>query len=193
MNPSVLLLRNRRVIYVAMFFLLNLLLNSAIAGLAQSNEFHVGSDDVLKVSIQGRMDYRLSEDVTISPSGGIMLSIMKEPIIVDGLTIDEIDIKLTEFLGKHYLFDPQVHVEITKYLSKKILVIGEVKSPGEIALQKDTISLKELMIQTGGPIGDINKTLVILREETAGSLEPIVVNLDEILYDDIVRSDVCQR
>lgn len=148
---------------------------------AQSNEYRVGVEDVLKISIIGRMDYRLVEEVPVNPNGGIMLSIMKEYFQVEGMTVDEIDQKLTEYLSKHFLNDPQVGVEITKYISQKILVIGEVKSPGEFALQKSSISLKELMIQTGGPIGDINKSLIILREATEGALEPIVVNLDEIL------------
>ncbi len=180
MNSTFYSIRVDRVL-ISLAVLLAIAATLSSPGSAQTSEYTVGVDDVLKITVSGRSDYRLTEEIPVSPSGGVTLSIMKEPFIVEGMTIDEIDLKLTGFLAAHYLYDPQVTVEVAKYVSKKILVIGEVKNPGEIALQKNSISLKELMIQTGGPIGDINKTLVILREENQGSVDPMVVNLDEML------------
>ena len=139
--------------------------------------YKVGIDDVLKITVTGKHDYKLQEEHPVSQKGAISLSIMKEEIAVEGLTVDEIDRKITQILEQDYLIDPDVKVEIAQYLSHKVLVIGEVRSPGEIALQKEFLPVKDLLLQTGGPVGDLSKTMLIIR----ASGENVALSLDELL------------
>ncbi|HPQ41121.1 MAG TPA: polysaccharide biosynthesis/export family protein [bacterium] len=155
--------------------------------------YRVGADDVLTISILGRMDYKTIEDVTVSSEGKILLQIMQDEVIVDGKTCDEIDQHLTDILKKDYLNDPTVIVEIKEYRSKQVLLIGEVKRPGEVALQKNRVTLKDLLMQAGGPTGDINKTVTLLRTVGDAPEKPTTIGLDQLLitgkYDDLTVED----
>jgi polysaccharide biosynthesis/export protein len=148
---------------------------------AQAADYLIGPEDVLRVTVIGKQDYKLTEERTVSQAGSLMLSIMKEEIPVEGLSLEEADRKLTEVLGREYLVNPDVMVEMAKYQSHKVLVIGEVKIPGELVLQKENLPLKELLIATGGPLGDINKTVIILREGQDEKPSSTVLQLDEVL------------
>ncbi len=170
-------MKKAKIFYVCVIILFPLLVGGAVL----SSEYRVGLDDVLKISILGKMDYKDTENVTVNSSGKILISIMQEDVQVEGLTCSEIAAKLEKILGRDYLVDPKVLVEVVQYKSRKVLVIGEVKKPGEIALQSDRVTLKDLMKLTGGPVGDINKSIIITGDKAATGIQPKVYALDEIL------------
>jgi polysaccharide biosynthesis/export protein len=161
-----------------------------VIAMGQSPDYRVGPDDVLKITVIGKQDYKLQEELTVTQHGAILLSIMKESFDVDGMTLAEIDAGLKDILSREYLVEPEVVVEISKYQSHKILVIGEVKNPGELALEKDNLPIKELMLLTGGPVGDMSKNIMILKVGSDAPAEPVVVPLDEMLmgsdFDNVV-------
>lgn len=155
--------------------------------------YRVGPEDVLTISILGRMDYKTSESVTVSSEGKILLEIMQDEVKIGGMTCGEIDQLLTDILKKDYLNDPTVIVEIEQYRSKQVLLIGDVKRPGEVALQKNVVTLKDLLMQAGGPTGDINKTVTLLRAGTDQTTKPLMIGLDQLLmtskHDDLTVKD----
>jgi polysaccharide export outer membrane protein len=69
-----------------------------------------------------------------------------------GLTVDELREELQQRLSK-YLRSPQVTVIIAKYNSKKVSVLGEVKTPGLLRLSSD-INLLEAISRAGGLTDD---------------------------------------
>ncbi|MBN1295843.1 SLBB domain-containing protein [bacterium] len=146
-----------------------------------TDRYRVGPEDVLSISVFGKMDYKVSEDVTLSADGNILLSMMQSEIPVSGMTCEEIDELLTGILNRDYLNDPTVVVEIKEYRSRLVLMIGEVKHPGEIPLQKNSVTLKDLIVQVGGPTGDINKTVTLLRGDGIDADKPLTLGLDQLL------------
>ncbi len=161
-------------------FAISVLIGASVC--AQSGDaYRVGSGDVLRLTILGKHDYRLVETPEINEAGKIFVSIMNESVDVKGLTTEEIDEKVTAMLAKDYLVNPEVMVEVGVYRSHTVLVIGDVKHPGEIVLQEESLGLKDLLIKTGGPVGDMDKTVMVISANPGENREPVVSQLDQIL------------
>ncbi|MBN1879748.1 SLBB domain-containing protein [bacterium] len=141
----------------------------------------IGPEDQIKITVLGQGDYKFSEEKTVSLNGKILLSIMQEEFPIAGLSLESATDKLTEILSRDYLNDPRVILEITAFNSQKVLVVGEISHPGEVTLQSSSISLKELLIQSGGPTGVMDKTVIVVSENDGEPVDPIVVSLDELL------------
>jgi polysaccharide export outer membrane protein len=78
------------------------------------------------------------------------------PLIGDveaaGLTANALEAKLVRLLSDGYVINPNVTVRIKGYKSKRVYVLGQVKSPGTYSLDKET-SLIEIISRAGG-VGD---------------------------------------
>jgi len=152
--------------------------------IAENNDissYVIGADDVLELTILGKGDYKLTEEKTVSSTGRILLSITQEEFTIAGMTVADATKKLEQFLAEDYLRDPRVIISIKVFNSQKILLIGEVKKPGEIILKTPTMSLKDLIIEAGGPRGDMEKTVILVNDEMKPGTHPTAVSLDELL------------
>ena len=67
---------------------------------------------------------------------------------VGGLTLNQIEKALVSRLGKDFLVNPQITVQVVEFSSKFINVLGAVKSPGGIPL-KGPITLLETIAKAG--------------------------------------------
>jgi polysaccharide export outer membrane protein len=112
----------------------------------ESNEYQVGAGDVLDIVVIGSDD--LSRSATVQPNGMIRLQLLGE-VPVSGLTVTEIQRKLTTLLERDYLVDPEVEVRVKEYQSQFVIVLGEVNSPGRKVLRGRT-RLMDLLIDAGG-------------------------------------------
>jgi polysaccharide export outer membrane protein len=68
---------------------------------------------------------------------------------VSGLSLSEVQQKLTALLGQDYLVNPQVEVKIKEYQSQFVSVVGEVNQPGRKPLRGRT-RLIDLLVESGG-------------------------------------------
>jgi polysaccharide export outer membrane protein len=150
--------------------------------LAAQAEYHVGPGDTLKVEVPGEADF--SGDLQVNANGAITLKMIGD-IPVAGLTVIEIRDKLVDILGRDYLLNPTVKVEISEYRSKKILVLGEVRKPGEFFLQRDWIGILEVLSLTGGMTEHCGDQVVVFRkggEPTAdGSVRKQEIEIQRVL------------
>ena len=71
----------------------------------------------------------LSRSPTVQTSGAIALPLLGD-VPVAGLTIAEVQRKLTTLLARDYLVNPQVEVKVKEYQSQFVTVLGEVNTPG---------------------------------------------------------------
>ena len=83
--------------------------------------------DVLEITVFG--NERPDPTPTVQPSGVIALPLLGE-VPVAGLTVAEIQRKLTTLLARDFLVNPQVEVKVKEYQSQFVTVVGEVNSPG---------------------------------------------------------------
>jgi len=113
---------------------------------APTGDYEVGPGDVIEVAVYGNDD--LSRIPTVQTNGSISLPLLGE-VQVAGLTIAEVQRKITNLLEKDYLVKPQVEVKVKDYNSQYVSVVGEVNSPGRKPLRGRT-RLIDLLSEGGG-------------------------------------------
>jgi polysaccharide biosynthesis/export protein len=128
-------------------------------------DYRVGPGDVLDVTVFGNDD--LSRTSTVQTSGVIALPLLGE-VQVAGLTLPEVQRKLTTLLARDYLVNPQVEVKVKEYQSQFVSVVGEVNSPGRKPLRGRT-RLIDVLVEAGGFTPRASGDIQIARRE--GSFE----------------------
>ena len=128
-------------------------------------DYRVGPGDVLDVTVFGNDD--LSRTSTVQTSGVIALPLLGE-VEVAGLTLPEVQRKLTTLLARDYLVNPQVEVKVKEYQSQFVSVVGEVNSPGRKPLRGKT-RLIDVLVEAGGFTPRASGDVQIARRE--GSFE----------------------
>ncbi|HSD27563.1 MAG TPA: polysaccharide biosynthesis/export family protein [Vicinamibacteria bacterium] len=109
-------------------------------------EYEVGSGDVLEVNVFGNDD--LSRIPTVQTNGSISLPLLGE-VQVAGLTVGEVQRKITNLLARDYLVNPQVEVKVREYQSQFVSVVGEVNSPGRKPI-RGRMRLIDALLESGG-------------------------------------------
>ena len=87
-------------------------------------------------------------DIIIGPDGNASLPYVGN-IRLAGLTLAEADAQLTQALS-YYLRDPQLNVAVRSYAPRKILVTGEVMTPGIQHLAIDQLDAYAAITSAGG-------------------------------------------
>jgi len=116
-----------------------------------TKDYHIGPGDVLQVKIYQllELDQEAVLAVEVDRNGQIYLPILNQ-VTVAQMTIDQVRDELIRRLGREYIRDPQVHVSIKTYNSKKVMVLGQVSNPGPLALETDTSTLLDVIARSGG-------------------------------------------
>ncbi len=123
--------RERRTIGVCPPLLLFLWL-AAAAAFAQSTDsaYRLGPGDRIIIKVFGEED--LSMDVRLNDTGRLNYPFLGE-LVVQGLTVAELEQRITHGLKGAYLRDPAVTVSIAEY--RPFFLYGEVQKPGGIPYQ----------------------------------------------------------
>ena len=113
---------------------------------ATPGDYEVGPGDVIEVNVYGNDD--LSRIPTVQTNGSISMPLIGE-LQVAGLTIAEIQRKITNLLEKDYLVKPQVEVKVRDYNSQYVSIVGEVNTPGRKPI-RGRMRLIDALIESGG-------------------------------------------
>jgi polysaccharide biosynthesis/export protein len=97
---------------------------------SSANDYVIGADDVLQVSVWHEPD--MKETLPVRPDGKISLPLLND-VQAAGLTPVQLKDSITEKLKK-YIADPRVTVVITAMNSRRIFVTGEVTHSGPMNL-----------------------------------------------------------
>jgi polysaccharide biosynthesis/export protein len=127
----------------------------------QQPDYTVGPQDVLTISVWNQTD--LSGKFTVGADGSISYPLLGA-LKVAGLQPRAIEALLRTRLADGFLKNPQITVEVAQFLSKRIFVMGEVKTPGPVALTGD-LTLLEALTRAGGMTENAGGELVLLRGE----------------------------
>lgn len=109
-------------------------------------EYLVGNGDVLEIVVFGNED--LSRSPTVQTNGTVSLPLLGD-VQVAGLSVSEIQRKLTTLLARDYLVNPQVEVKVKEFQSQFVTVLGEVNTPGRKPLRGRT-RLVDILVESGG-------------------------------------------
>jgi polysaccharide export outer membrane protein len=127
--------------------------------------YRVGPKDVLGISVWGHAE--LSGKYTVAADGSLSFPLIGS-VKAAKLTVSEIEAEIVSRLADGYLRKPQVSVEIAEYLSQRVFVIGEVRSPGPIVLTGST-TLLEALARAGSMTEQAGGEVVILRPRSGQS------------------------
>jgi len=150
-------------------------------------EYIIGEEDVLQISVWQNQD--LSQEVIVRPDGAISYPLIGD-IQAAGLTITEFDGQITEKL-KEYVKYPEVSISIKKLGGKKVMVLGEVASPGVYSVTGAQTILEAISL-AGGFSKDAVASSVVLIRGGFGNPRPQRINLSRALTGDIRQNVVLQ-
>ena len=144
--------------------------------IAESKSYRIGPLDVLEISVFGVPE--LSGTVNVGENGNVQLPLLGETPAA-GKTADELQKDLTAKLGTEYLQNPQVRVTVKEFNSRKVIVTGDVGSPGVYPLKGET-TLLQIVATAGGFKESSDSTVLVLRKTSGGKRLAAKFDVDQI-------------
>ena len=167
------MLRNKFVI-AALFFSFFIPL-SVFSDQNNTSDYKLQAEDVLQIKVYEQADLDTKARIT---SGGEIAFPLLGKIQAVGLTVRELEGRITNLLAKDYLVDPQVQVFIEAYNMKQITVLGAVNKPGkyDMSTERETTVLEAIAMAGGfSDIAAKNGTKIIRKEDGKEITIPIRV------------------
>ena len=133
-----------------------------------------------KLNIQVYREKDLTGIFTVDLSGNISYPLLGE-VHVQGLSLEDLRKYLINRLGKDYLVNPQLQVDLDKSLNKSVSILGQVQKPGNYDFAPD-MTLVRLISEAGGftPIA-APKHVKITRLMKDGKKKTVIVDVDSIM------------
>jgi polysaccharide export outer membrane protein len=142
-------------------------------------EYIIQPLDTLQINVFQEPD--LSVKTRVTQLGTINYPLLGS-VQVAGLTLPEAQKTITDLLGKDYLVHPQVNVLIERSSSRRVVVLGQVKSPGTYEILADeTMTVLQAIARAGGftDIAASDRVAIIHLEN--GKEQKIQVNVSAII------------
>lgn len=151
--------------------------NAVASGKAHDENFVIGNDDVLAISVWKEPD--LTKAVPVRSDGRISLPLVGE-MQATGRTPLQLERDITEKL-KNFITTPEVTVIVQQVNSRKFNVLGEVGRPGSYPLTAATTVMDA--IATAGGFKDFAKKtgVYVLRKGPDGSESRLKFNYKEFV------------
>ncbi|MCP4347617.1 MAG: polysaccharide export protein [Desulfobacterales bacterium] len=150
-------------------FLLQFILVSFISPcLAQTRAYKIGPRDILSLEIYAGGNKEIEVRLTVSAHG-----IINAPFIgsvkAEGLTIPQLEERISKPLSDDYFVDPGVIINILEYHSLQYYISGSVRNPGLYEMTSET-SLMELIAKAGGTLSERGNVAYIYRASSIANL-----------------------
>jgi polysaccharide export outer membrane protein len=158
---------------------------------AQDTVYHIGPRDVLTLTIYAGGEEQHVSNMTVSSQGLVNVPFVG-PIKAMGLTVSQLQDKITKPLAADYFVNPEVSIVVSEYHSLQYYISGAVGSPGLYEM-KSKATLLELIAKAGGASAQHGNIVYILRpssNHTASNKEnqtlysdkgPLKINLNHLL------------
>jgi len=135
-------------------------------------DYRIGPDDVVKVTVYNHPDLTATERVsgdgmiTLPLIGGVKLS---------GISVEQAAKKIVLLLSDGFIMDPKVSVFVVDFRSRKVMIMGQVFRPGIFTLSGNTTFL-ELLTLAGGLTKEAGDKATIKRKalETGKEAEGLI-------------------
>ena len=138
-------------------------------------DMSLGPDDVFEVRVYGEPE--LTGIYRVSAEGAIDVPLIGRQV-VRGLTTAQVADVLTDRL-RAYLKAPQVTVFLKEVHSKKVVLIGQVRSPGTINFVEG-MTLEQAVSMVGGLTPMAARERVRVTRVQSGKAETLIVNFKAI-------------
>ncbi|GAC1516582.1 MAG: hypothetical protein NVS1B11_37690 [Terriglobales bacterium] len=145
---------------------------------AHDNEFVIGAEDVLAISVWKEPD--VSRSVPVRSDGKISLPLVGE-LQASGLTPKMLEDEIAKRL-KNYISEPEVTVIVQEIKSQKFNILGQVARPGSYSLASAATVLDAIALAGGFRDFAKQKSIYVLRQKSDGTQERLPFN-----YKDVVK------
>jgi polysaccharide export outer membrane protein len=115
---------------------------------AQDTAYRIGPLDVLTLTIFAGGEKQNVSNMTVSSQGMINVPFIG-PVMAKGLTISQLEDKVTKPLAADYFVNPEINIVISEYHSLHYYISGAVRAPGLYEM-KSRPTLLELIAKAGG-------------------------------------------
>ena len=155
---------------------------SSLPASADLENYRLAADDTISMAVYNEPDLSLT-GTRIATNGTIAVPLLGQ-IKVSGLTITEIENKVTALFADGYLKKPALNVSIDEY--RPFYINGEVKKPGGYSY-RDGLTVHKAVTLAGGFSERAAKDGISLQHEDSADMEAIRVKLtDPIRPGDII-------
>lgn len=145
-------------------------------------DYIIGAQDVITITVFGEAE--LSGRFTVDQDGSFTYPQLGR-LTAGGLSLRALELELRKQLADGYLKNPQVAVGIETYRSQRILIMGEVRSPGEYQLNGE-MTLLAALARAGSLSPSAGREVMVVRPPkrlAAGTpppetQEPEVIRID---------------
>ena len=147
--------------------------------LAAAGEYRIQPFDLLDINVYRESD--LCVKLRVNQTGNINYPLLGS-VAVSGLTASEAQDKLAKLLDKGYLVNPRVTVSVEASSTRKVMIFGQVKSPGAYEIPtSEPFTVLQAVARAGG-FTDIAATdrVAVIRGE-GSKQKKIIVNISAIM------------
>lgn len=149
-------------------------------------DYKLDVGDKIAMTVFGQGD--LNVTLEVRPDGTIDFPLMGSHA-VEGKSIDQVDQEITGILGRDFLVDPQVALEIKESATLWVTIMGEVRSPGRFALKRD-MRLIDLLAEADGLTKDSGSRILVTRRDPSGGVRTIQVTRDQLFTEEKNESNL---
>ena len=154
--------------------------------LQKENNYTVGPEDVLEIRVLGQQE--LQRTVEVSQNGTVSFPLIGE-IVAYGRTVFELENLIAKKLAEDkFLINAQVSIEVKRYGSLKVYILGEIKKPGRYFLKGRT-HVFSLLAEAGGLTDDAGRNIVVIRGNAEKNTDQAIFSAqaagNEIIYIDM--------
>ncbi|MGE3275510.1 MAG: polysaccharide biosynthesis/export family protein [Vicinamibacterales bacterium] len=149
---------------------------TAAAGTDTAPDYHLAAGDKLRIEVY--KDDQLSQSVQVRPDGKITLPLLGD-LVASGRTPAELRDTIATDL-KEYMTNPVVTVIVVEATIATAYVMGEVRQPGAVALQRPMTVLQALAL-AGGVTEFAHKGDIRILRNTPDGVRTIDFDYDDAL------------
>jgi polysaccharide biosynthesis/export protein len=158
---------------------------SGTAAAVPPANFVIGVSDVLAVAFW--RDPRMSGDVVVRPDGMISLPLLND-VHAAGFTPEELAGALAKAALK-YMSDPDVTVVVKEIHSRRVFVLGNVATPGMVALSTD-MNMLQLIAVSGGLLEFADKDNITIIRTVGGQEKRLKFNYNDVVKGKNVKQNI---
>ncbi len=148
---------------------------------ARAGGYRLGPRDLLSIKVYEVPE--LNVEARVSERGTVNLPLIGD-VAAEGLTSEEFETRLKGLLEARYVNRASVSIEIRELRSRPIVVMGAVKSPGNLAFP-GRWTLLEALAAAGGLSDAHTDVITVLRRAPNGLTDQVAVPVADLL----VRGD----
>jgi len=143
---------------------------------SRANAYKLGPGDQILINVFGEED--LGMDFRLNDSGILNYPFLGE-LQVEGLSVIDLEQRITRGLKGPYLINPEVNVSIKEY--RPFFLHGEVKQPAGIPYQPG-LTLQRAIVLAGGFTERASKTKITVIRADKASQQPESISLSDAVY-----------